>query len=389
MTFDICTSWSSKVESHERLLLDGCFDLFHLGHANALRQAKQLGGYLVAATHSDHEIRRCKEGEPIYSQSERVKILRAVKWVDQIIQNAPYSLTVADLKKFRVDYSVHGDDISIGADGLDCHSETKTAGMYKIIRRTRGISTTTILGALIRLVTQRETREVNGNYNHSQQNSNCDENTSLGEVHKIPQQKLSKSAFAKEENCGKVAANVWCRSTFFDSSSPNHFNLNKESKNNSITDDEKAKSHGDYLVVGLFSDQTISGLVGPNYPLISLEHRALCLSALSMVDELVINAPANNHDQMQVIMDHYKVTHIAMNSMNHIGPITPSDVELGFHIKYPLEESSIEAIEIPTEINFDTILTRIKINSVKLGETFEMKNSKTLLFELPGEFNLI
>ena len=147
-------------------------------------------------------------------------------------------------------------------------------------------------------------------------------------MHKIPQQKLSKSAFAKEENCGKVAANVWCRSTFFDSSSPNHFNLNKESKNNSITDDgekeltnkpivytcgsfdlchagtidflEKAKSHGDYLVVGLFSDQTISGLVGPNYPLISLEHRALCLSALSMVDELVINAPANNHDQMQV-----------------------------------------------------------------------------------------
>ena len=94
------------------------------------------------------------------------------------------SVTVADLKKFRVDYSVHGDDISIGADGLDCHSETKTAGMYKIIRRTRGISTTTILGALIRLVTQRETREVNGNYNHSQQNSNCDENTSLGEVRK-------------------------------------------------------------------------------------------------------------------------------------------------------------------------------------------------------------
>ena len=88
-------------------------------------------------------------------------------------------------------------------------------------------------------------------------------------------------------------------------------------------------------------------------------------------------------------MDHYKVTHIAMNSMNHIGPITPSDVELGFHIEYPSEESSIEAIEIPTEINFDTILTRIKINSVKLGETFEMKNSKTLLFELQGEFNLI
>jgi len=39
---------------------DGCFDLVHFGHANALRQAKSLGDYLVVGVHSDEEITKHK-----------------------------------------------------------------------------------------------------------------------------------------------------------------------------------------------------------------------------------------------------------------------------------------------------------------------------------------
>jgi ethanolamine-phosphate cytidylyltransferase len=43
-----------------RIYMDGCFDIMHSGHYNALRQAKQLGDILVVGIHSDEEILRNK-----------------------------------------------------------------------------------------------------------------------------------------------------------------------------------------------------------------------------------------------------------------------------------------------------------------------------------------
>lgn len=43
-----------------RVYMDGCFDLMHYGHANALRQAKALGDELVVGLVPDREILRCK-----------------------------------------------------------------------------------------------------------------------------------------------------------------------------------------------------------------------------------------------------------------------------------------------------------------------------------------
>jgi cytidyltransferase-like protein len=43
-----------------RVYIDGCFDIMHSGHYNALRQAKQLGDILVAGVHSDAEILKNK-----------------------------------------------------------------------------------------------------------------------------------------------------------------------------------------------------------------------------------------------------------------------------------------------------------------------------------------
>jgi cytidyltransferase-like protein len=53
-----------------RVWIDGCFDLFHYGHANAIRQAKLVAGTLVVGIHSDAEILRCK-GLPVMSFEER------------------------------------------------------------------------------------------------------------------------------------------------------------------------------------------------------------------------------------------------------------------------------------------------------------------------------
>ena len=49
-----------------RIWVDGCFDLFHFGHCNAIRQAKAFGDELVVGIHSDEEIKKQKVNQISY-----------------------------------------------------------------------------------------------------------------------------------------------------------------------------------------------------------------------------------------------------------------------------------------------------------------------------------
>ncbi|KAJ8616901.1 hypothetical protein MRB53_013087 [Persea americana] len=79
-------------EKPVRIYMDGCFDLMHYGHANALRQAKALGDELVVGVVSDEEI-IANKGPPVLSMEERLVLVSGLKWVDEVIANAPYAIT--------------------------------------------------------------------------------------------------------------------------------------------------------------------------------------------------------------------------------------------------------------------------------------------------------
>ena len=57
--------------------------MVHFGHANQLRQAKQMGTYLVVGVHNDEEIAKHK-GPPVFNQQERYRMVRGIKWVDEV-----------------------------------------------------------------------------------------------------------------------------------------------------------------------------------------------------------------------------------------------------------------------------------------------------------------
>ncbi|CAK9134189.1 unnamed protein product [Ilex paraguariensis] len=59
-----------RAKKRVRVYMDGCFDLMHYGHANALRQAKALGDELVVGVVSDEEI-LANKGPPVLSMEER------------------------------------------------------------------------------------------------------------------------------------------------------------------------------------------------------------------------------------------------------------------------------------------------------------------------------
>lgn len=138
-----------KKKKPVRVYMDGCFDMMHYGHCNALRQARALGDQLVVGVVSDAEI-IANKGPPVTPLHERLIMVNAVKWVDEVITDAPYAITQDFMKKlfdeYNIDYIIHGDDPCVLPDGTDAYAHAKKAGRFKQIKRTEGVSSTDIVG---------------------------------------------------------------------------------------------------------------------------------------------------------------------------------------------------------------------------------------------------
>lgn len=135
-------------DSNKKIWTDGCFDMFHYGHANALRQAKGLGSYLIAGVHSSLSINQ-EKGLPVMEDEERYEVVQACRYVDEVVTNVPF-VTQADMvKSYGVDVVAHGNDIVLNKDGQDSYFQVRELGMFKEVRRTLGISTTEIVGRML------------------------------------------------------------------------------------------------------------------------------------------------------------------------------------------------------------------------------------------------
>lgn len=81
--------------------------MVHFGHANSLRQAKALGDKVIVGIHTDEEIAKHK-GPPVFTEEERVKMVKGIKWVDEVVLGAPYVTTLEVLDEHNCDFCVHG-----------------------------------------------------------------------------------------------------------------------------------------------------------------------------------------------------------------------------------------------------------------------------------------
>lgn len=103
-------------------MIDGVFDMTHSGHYNAIRQAKSVIKHLVVAVNSQEEVTQIK-GAPIMNEQERMVMIKACKWVDEVPDKAtPYVPTIELLDELNCQYIGHGDDIILGADGKSIFS---------------------------------------------------------------------------------------------------------------------------------------------------------------------------------------------------------------------------------------------------------------------------
>jgi cytidyltransferase-like protein len=92
------------------IVVSGYFDPIHVGHIEYIKLAKELGGKLIVILNNDHQC-ILKKGRPFIKQEERVEILKAIRYVDEVFISIDIDKSVCEsLRAINPDVFAKGGD---------------------------------------------------------------------------------------------------------------------------------------------------------------------------------------------------------------------------------------------------------------------------------------
>ncbi|KAH1155608.1 hypothetical protein GLYMA_18G220000v4 [Glycine max] len=362
--------WKSRRRNKKpvRVYMDGCFDMMHYGHCNALRQARALGDQLIVGVVSDAEI-IANKGPPVTPLHERLIMVNAVKWVDEVIPEAPYAITEEFMKKlfdeYKIDYIIHGDDPCVLPDGTDAYAHAKKAGRYKQIKRTEGVSSTDIVGRMLLCVRERSITEKNHNHSSLQRQfsnghspkfeAGASAATASGTriSHFLPTSRRIVQ-FSNGRGPGPDSRIVYIDGAF-DLFHAGHVEILR-----------LARDLGDFLLVGIHTDQTVSATRGSHRPIMNLHERSLSVLACRYVDEVIIGAPWEISKDMLTTFNISLVVHGTIAESNDFQKEECNPYAV------PISMGIFKVLESPLDITTTTIIRRIVSNH----EAYQNRNKK-------------
>ena len=127
----------------------GVFDMFHIGHLNILRRAKEQCDFLIVGVTTDELCYERKNKYPVICEADRISIVGAIKYVDKVVRQVDMDKLNA-VRQYKADVVFVGSDWK-GTDSWNHYEEElgKVGCKVEYLEHTDGISSTQLRERLI------------------------------------------------------------------------------------------------------------------------------------------------------------------------------------------------------------------------------------------------
>nr|XP_054762994.1 ethanolamine-phosphate cytidylyltransferase-like [Lytechinus pictus] len=314
------------------------------------------------------------------NEQERYKMVRAIKWVDEVVEGAPYVTHLETLDEHECDFCVHGDDITLDSDGQDCYRIVKEAKRFKECKRTAGVSTT-LFG---RMLLMAKTHHMGGELKEESDGNVSPRSKTLQASNSV--ESFNKMNL-KNGLCSTMSSPYTGISQFLQTSNkiiqfaegrepspgdrivycPGAFDLFHVGHIDFL---EQASKLGNYIIVGLHGDQEVNRYHGSNYPIMNLHERTLSVLACRYVDEVVIGAPYRVTSEL---LNHFDVD-VVVQGKTEIHP----GADGSDPYEEPKKRGIFQLVDSGNNMSASKIVERIISNRIRFQKRNKDKEEKEL-----------
>ena len=97
----------------KKVAISGYIDPIHVGHLEYIELSKKLGDYLIVIVNNNHQC-VLKKGKPFMDEKDRIKIVEAIEWVDEVFLSIDMDKTVCkSLEAIKPNIFTNGGDRTI------------------------------------------------------------------------------------------------------------------------------------------------------------------------------------------------------------------------------------------------------------------------------------
>ena len=120
----------------------GVFDMFHIGHLNILKRAKEQCEYLIVGVSTDEVVEQYKHKTPVIPYEERMAIVSELKCVDRVVPQESMDKLSA-WEKYKYNALFHGTDWKNSSMYNEIEEQLNKVGVDVVfIPHTDGVSST-------------------------------------------------------------------------------------------------------------------------------------------------------------------------------------------------------------------------------------------------------